>query len=253
MRRLIISALAFAVVAAGCAGAEDAVQTRKQITAEPPTTTAAEPPTPTAAEPPTTTAAEPPTTTAAEPPTTTSALRSAAAPASDAPAPDAAAPAGDTRDEVMNEPADPSPASDLAARVVAVLDNRSFREFDPSRDADKRKGVILNFFAGIELWAQYSEGRYALAEWQINAESYSVEGHDDGSEVTLQFNAPRGRQILPEGCETCVDTHAVSVSVMNVFDPERIAFRVNDPYGVLRSPFPVFESWTRFGEDEYFD
>ena len=141
----------------------------------------------------------------------------------------------------------------LAERVVAALEDRSFREFDPGKDAEKRKAVILTFFGGIELWAQYAEGQHALVEWEIRAHSYRVEGHDDGSEVTLQFNDPRGRQILPEGCETCVDTHAVSISVMSVFDPERIAFRVNDPYGVLQSPFPVFNSWTRFGEDEYFD
>lgn len=229
MRRLTITVIAVAIAAAGCANTDEVVGRQTEIIAEPPTTTAA------------------------ESPTTTAALRSAAAPASDAPASDAAAPAGDTRDEVMNEAADPRPASDLAERVVATLANRSFREFDPSRDADKRKGVILNFFDGIELWAQYSEGRYALAEWQINADSYSVEGREDGSEITLYFNDPRGVQILPEGCETCVDTHGVSVSVMNVFDSERIALKVNDPYGVLRSPFPVFNSWTRFSEDEYFD
>ena len=44
MRRLTFCALAFAVFAAGCAGAEEAVQTRTQITAEPITTTATPPP-----------------------------------------------------------------------------------------------------------------------------------------------------------------------------------------------------------------
>ena len=38
----------------------------------------------------------------------------------------------------------------------------------------------------------------------------------------------------------------VSVSVRNVFDPDRIAFRLNDPDGVLPLPFPVFARWTEF-------
>ena len=51
--------------------------------------------------------------------------------------------------------------------VKAELDNRSFRQFEPSRDANKRKSVILDFFDGVRLWAQYSEDRTALSEWEI--------------------------------------------------------------------------------------
>ena len=258
MRRLIVGALVFAVGAAGCAATPEAVQTLTDTTAASATPT--EPPVTTATEPPVTTATEPPATTAAEPPATTPAPEPEPpeSPAPATPAVDSgdtirSGPASDASGEASGEPPESNEVSGLTERVIAALEDRSFREFDPSRDADKRKGVILEFFGGIGLWAQYAEGGYALVEWEIRADSYRVEGHDDGSEVTLQFNDPRGRQIIPEGCETCVDTHAVSISVMNVFDPARIAFRVNDPYGVLQSPFPVFNSWTRFGEDEYFD
>jgi hypothetical protein len=36
-------------------------------------------------------------------------------------------------------------------RVVAELQGRSFRQFDPHVDGDPRKGVILDFYEGISL------------------------------------------------------------------------------------------------------
>ena len=42
----------------------------------------------------------------------------------------------------------------------------------------------------------------------------------------------------------------MSVSVRDFLRREAIAFRLNDPGGVLPSPFPVFDTWTRFIEDE---
>ena len=59
--------------------------------------------------------------------------------------------------------------------VKAELRGRSFRQFDPSRNANKRKAVILDFFSGVGLWAQYAEGNTALSEWEILADDYSVE------------------------------------------------------------------------------
>ena len=83
--------------------------------------------------------------------------------------------------------------------VKAELENRSFRQFDPSRDANKRKAVILDFFSGIGLWAQYAEGNTALSEWEILADDYSVE--KSGSEYRIYFDAPRSVQILPTQCD----------------------------------------------------
>ena len=79
--------------------------------------------------------------------------------------------------------------------VKAELKDRSFRQFDPSRDANKRKGVILDFFSGIRLWAQYAEGTTALNEWEIFADDYRIE--KSGSEYRIYFEIPRSVQILP--------------------------------------------------------
>ena len=136
-------------------------------------------------------------------------------------------------------------------KVVEELQGRSFRQFDPHVDGDPRKGVILDFYNGISLWAQYAEGEYAVNEWEILADGYSVKA--SGSEYTLSFNAPRSRQQIPTECEDCIPTEGVSISVRDLFDEGKIAFRVNDPGNVLPLPFPVFESWTRFSEDEYFN
>ncbi len=136
-------------------------------------------------------------------------------------------------------------------RVVEELQDRSFRQFAPHVDGDPRKGVILDFFDGVTFWAQYAEGNYAVNEWQITAKSYSVEG--SGSEYIIRFNEPGSSQEIPTKCTDCIPTAGVSISVRDLFDKERIAFKLNDPDSVLPSPFPVFGSWTRFSEDEYFN
>ena len=142
----------------------------------------------------------------------------------------------------------------MAARVRNELRGRSFRQFDPGKDADRRRAVILGFDGpAIQLWAQYSEGGYAIDEWQVIAEDFRVKWDPRGSEATIHFENPRYIQTFPEPCEDCVAVSGFSISIRNVFDRDRIAFRLNDPGGALPSPFPVFELWTRFNEDEIFD
>ena len=135
--------------------------------------------------------------------------------------------------------------------VKAELENRSFRQFDPSRDANKRKAVVLDFFDGISLWAQYSEGSTALSEWEILADDYRVE--KSGSEYRIYFDAPRSVQILPTQCNNCIETSGISISIRNLFDSEKIRFKLNIDNDNFPRPFPIFESWTKFKEDEYFD
>ena len=149
----------------------------------------------------------------------------------------------------------PEPVSESEVeRIKEELAGRSFRQFDPSRDADRRKGVVLDFFSGVSLWAQSAEGGYAVSEWEIVSSDYRVESAGaDSAEITITFVDPRTRQQFPEACENCIDTSGVSISIRNVFDAERIAFRLNDPGGNLPAPFPVFGSWTTFREDEIFD
>ncbi len=136
-------------------------------------------------------------------------------------------------------------------RVQAELDGRSFRQFDPDRDADERKGVVLDFSDGVTLWAQYAEDGHVVSEWEVRASTYRVESR--GEEVTITFVDPSACRQFPEECSACVDTSSVSISIRNVFDADGIRFRIDDPDGVLTSPFPVFGSWTSFEEDEYLE
>ncbi len=145
--------------------------------------------------------------------------------------------------------------SEEEAQVKSELKDRSFRQFAPSKDAMKRKGVILDFFDGegqiINLWAQYAEGDTALKEWEIFAKDYRVE--KAGSEYRIYFQEPRSRQILPNECNNCLETEGISISIRNLYNSEKIQFKLNDEDGILPSPFPVFKSWTNFNEDVYFD
>ena len=148
----------------------------------------------------------------------------------------------------------PSPEPLTAAEdamVRAALQDRSFRQFEPHVDGDPRRGVIVSFFGPLSLWAQYSEGRYALNEWEITAREYRIEKHGDTSEVTLYFVEPRSTQGLPTQCDNCIDTAGVSISVRNYADSGSADIKINDPGNVLPSPFPVSDSWTEFREDEY--
>ena len=145
--------------------------------------------------------------------------------------------------------------SEEEERVKTELKDRSFRQFDPAKDAEKRKGIILDFFDSeghiISLWAQYAEGETALKEWEIFAKDYRVE--KAGSEYRIYFEEPHSRQILPTECDNCIETRSISISIRNLFDSEKVQFKLNDEDNILPTPFPVFRSWTRFNEDEYFD
>lgn len=147
-------------------------------------------------------------------------------------------------------PFEPVPEGE-ETEIRAALADRSFRQFHPHVDGSPRKGVILDFYGGLQLWAQYAEGDHAIDEWEISSSSYRIER--SGSEVRLHFTAPAARRILTMPCDDCIPVGGVSISVRNVFDDARIEFRVNDPHGRLPSPFPVFTSWTRFREDEIFN
>ena len=138
-------------------------------------------------------------------------------------------------------------------RMAAALEGRSFRQFQPSLDASPRRGVILDFHDGLRLWAQYAEDGHAVHEWEITADGYRVESTADGSGIVLIPEGVTTEQRFPDPCLDCVPTAGVSISVRDVLDADEITFRINDPDRVLPEPFPVFDSWTRFREDEIFD
>ena len=146
-------------------------------------------------------------------------------------------------------PREPDPIA--AEEVISELEGRSFRQFDPSLDRSPRKAVVLDFSDGMSLWAQNAEGDSAVHEWEIYSEHVSVQV--EGGVATLSMVAPGSRREFPSRCENCIRTGGVSVSVRNVASREEIEFRLNDPHGVLPSPFPVFDTWTRFREDEPMD
>ena len=137
--------------------------------------------------------------------------------------------------------------------MAETLRERSFRQFVPSRDASSRRAVIISFFSGVSVWAQYAEDGHALHEWEVVADEFRFVAGDSNSELTIRLVKPRATQILPTKCNDCIDASGLSVSVLNVFDPDLIAFKLNDAEGGLPSPFPVFGQWTRFNEDELFD
>ena len=138
-------------------------------------------------------------------------------------------------------------------RIKSELSGRSFRQFEPSKDASPRKGVILDFFNGIRLWAQYAEDGYAKYEWEIYSTDYRIESRSGDSQIEVLFVNPSSMQGFPTECENCIETSALSISIRDMFDSERISFKVNDPEGDLPLPFPVFGGWTKFEEDEYFE
>ena len=138
-------------------------------------------------------------------------------------------------------------------RIKSELSGRSFRQFEPSKDASPRKGVILDFFKGIRLWAQYAEDGQAKYEWEIYSTDYRIESRGGDSQIEVLFVNPNSTQGFPTECEDCIETSGLSISIRDIFDSERISFKVNDPEGGLPLPFPVFDGWTKFEEDEYFE
>ena len=139
-------------------------------------------------------------------------------------------------------------------RVVAELDGRSFRQFDPSLDASPRRAVVLDFFDGVSMHAQFAQDDHAVYEWEISAGDYRIEWTGDASEIVLiPVRVTSVREFPRPSCSDCIAASGVSISIRNVFDPDDMAFRVNDPNDILPLPFPVFDSWTRFNEDEYVD
>ena len=139
------------------------------------------------------------------------------------------------------------------AAVREEREGLSFRQFQPSKDGSPRKAVFLDFSSGIGLWAQYSKDGYAVNEWEIYADSYSIDGQAGDTIFTVFFDNPSSTQEFPDPCDGCIEIEQFSISIRNVFSSDKIAFRFNDPERVLPLPFPVFRSWTKFLEDEHFD
>lgn len=137
------------------------------------------------------------------------------------------------------------------ALVKAGLANRSFRQFDPSRDGDPRKAIVIDFHGGLAMWAQFAEDGRATDEWEVSEDSYWIQRAAGRYDIyRLNFNRPTVRRTLPEECEDCIDVSGLAILVRDYGNAARISFILVDADGNLPLPFPVFHSWTRFEEDE---
>ena len=152
----------------------------------------------------------------------------------------------------MDQPQNAAEA-EWKATVRDELRGRSFRQFQTSKDGNRRKAVILDFSNGFRLWAQYSLDSHAIHEWEVSADSYSIDGKAGDTTFTIYLDNPRSTQEFPDPCDGCIQAEALSISIRYVFSNEKTAFKLNDPERELPLPFPVFRSWTKFEEDEYFD
>ena len=95
---------------------------------------------------------------------------------------------------------DPYPVDrETFERVAAELEGRSFRQFHPSVDASPRRGVIIDFFDGFSMWAQYAEAKQAKYEWEITAAEYRIEWAGDVSEIVLLPAGAMSVQQFPDG------------------------------------------------------
>ena len=147
-----------------------------------------------------------------------------------------------------------APVTEAEEREIkAALEGRSFRRFDPSTDGSPRKGVIIDFLNGPNPWAQYAGGERALDEWEVAASDYRIDRKDNGAVLGIGLTSPRSERTMATPCRDCVEPAGFSLSVRDVFDADRISFRVDDPESSLPSPFPVCGSWTGFEEDIYYD
>ena len=137
-----------------------------------------------------------------------------------------------------------------AEDIKKYLSGRSFRQFVPDKDASPRSAVVLDFSNGLSLWAQYAEAGDAISEWEITAADYRMKSFGRKSPATLTPVLPDTHRFLPTECRDCIDAGGVTIEVRNVIDPAGIEFRVLDPHQMLPAPFPAFEAWTKFQEDE---
>ena len=136
-----------------------------------------------------------------------------------------------------------------ASQVKGHLAERVFRQWDPSRGADRSKAIVLDFTKGLKVGAQYSEAGGVVDEWEVYQDGYWIEKAFDQPVYRFEVRQPTVHRRLPEECMNCIDTQGLIVLVRDFGDADEIQFALVDSVGHLPSPFPVFESWTRFVED----
>lgn len=146
----------------------------------------------------------------------------------------------------------------LSAEHMALLkqelSGRSFRRLIPSIDADQRTAVILDFHQGMRIQVQLSEERISVFECEFGTEAMQAEAGPSASGVTLLFAGTANiHDDISINCESRDRLEAVSVSIRNLFDRDRMRFRLNDPHQALPAQFLILGSWAEYPEDEVVD
>jgi len=136
-----------------------------------------------------------------------------------------------------------------AARVTSHLSGRVFRQSDPSRNAETRRSIVIDFNDGLSLRAQYTEGGTTVDDWRVWQDFYWMEKAHGEPVYRFDWRNPNVQRTLPKECEDCIDTSGLIVLVRDYFKKDEILFALWDSAGHMPSPFPVFEDWTRFVED----
>lgn len=136
-----------------------------------------------------------------------------------------------------------------AARITAHLDGRVFRQSDPSRNAETRKTIVIDFNDGLSLRAQSTQGGNTVDDWRVWQDFYWMEKAHGEPVYRFEWLNPTVKRLLPEECDDCIDTSGLTVLVRDYFKKDEILFALWDSLGTVPSPLPVFESWTRFVED----
>ena len=91
--------------------------------------------------------------------------------------------------------------------------DRSFRQFQPSKNGYPGKAVILDFSNGLSLWAQYAQDDRDINKWEILAERYGFDGEPGDTTFTIFFDKPYTRQELPTTGDGCKESARFSIIV----------------------------------------
>jgi len=140
-----------------------------------------------------------------------------------------------------------------AARIRAYLDGRVFRQSDPSRNAETRKSIVIDFNHGLTMRGQYIKGGNIIDDWSVRQDVYWMEKAHGEPVYRFEWRSPTVRRLLPEECEDCIDTSGLTILVRDYHKRDGILFALWDSAGLVPSPLPVFDGWTRFAEDARHD
>lgn len=137
-----------------------------------------------------------------------------------------------------------------AAHVTSHLKSRVFWQRDGPRDAEHLKRIVLDFRDGLSVEARYSVGGEVVDEWKVFQDYYWIEKAHGHPIHRFDFTRPTVERLVPEGGGDPIDPDGLMVLVRDYGRQAHIQFAVLDSAGVLPAPLPVFDSWTRFVEDD---